>query len=153
MANVSDFSAFLKCNALPVENVKFVASNRFRQPVLDKAGNPTGEFTPMEWEIKAISPKLDDALRKDCTKTIIGKRGRRTTEFDTDAYSLKLCAMCTVYPPLNAVGLQDDYGVKCAEDLLQAMLNAGEMMDYKAKVMEVNGFDLSMDELVDDAKN
>lgn len=153
MANVSDFSAFLKCNVAPIENVKFVLSNRFRQPVLDKDGKPTGEFTPIEWEIKAISPKVDDALRKDCTKTIVGKRGRRTTEFDTDEYALKLCAMCTVYPPLNAVGLQDDYGVKCAEDLLQAMLNAGEMMDYKAKVMEVNGFDLTMDELVDDAKN
>lgn len=161
---VSDFSAFLKCNVLPVENVKFVLSNRFRQPVLDengkpvvtgkdKDGNPIYETKPVEWEIKAISPRVDDALRRDCTKTVVGKRGRRTTDFDADEYALKLCAMCTVYPPLNAVDLQDNYGVKCAEDLLQAMLNAGEMMDYKAKVMEVNGFDLSMDELVEDAKN
>lgn len=37
--------------------------------------------------------------------------------------------------------------------LLKAMLTPGEYSDYLAKVQEVNGFDIAMDELVEDAKN
>ena len=33
------------------------------------------------------------------------------------------------------------------------MLLPGEYAEYKAKVMEVNGYDMSMEELVDEAKN
>ena len=33
------------------------------------------------------------------------------------------------------------------------MLKAGEYTEYKAKVMEINGYDMSMDELVEEAKN
>ena len=33
------------------------------------------------------------------------------------------------------------------------LLTPGELTMYKAKVMEVNGYDISMDDLVDEAKN
>jgi hypothetical protein len=64
-----------------------------------------------------------------------------------------MCVACTVYPDLNNVELQESYGVMGAEALLKKMLLPGEYTDYKAKVMEVNGYDMSMEELVDDAKN
>ena len=64
-----------------------------------------------------------------------------------------MCVACTVYPNLNDVELQDSYGVKGADALLKKMLKPGEFTEYKAKVMEVNGYDLSMEELVDEAKN
>jgi hypothetical protein len=54
---------------------------------------------------------------------------------------------------LNDTELQDSYGVKGADALLKKMLKAGEYTEYKAKVMEVNGYDMSMEELVDEAKN
>jgi hypothetical protein len=110
---------------------------------------------PVEWELKAVSTDLDEAIRKDCTKKvpIVGKRGQFTLETDTDKYVGKLCVACTVYPNLNDVELQNSYGVSSADALLKKMLKPGEYVDYKTKVMEVNGFDMSMEELVDEAKN
>ena len=141
---MSDFSVFMAGNAIKDETVKYVASKRFVQ---DKK--------PVEWEIKAVSSTLDEAIRKECTKRIPiqGKRGQYNQETDTDKYIGKLCVACTVYPNLNDAALQDSYGVKGADDLLKAMLLPGEYTEYKAKVMEVNGFDMSMEELVDEAKN
>lgn len=143
---MSDFSCFLKGNALAVENVKFVASKRFINPKTKK---------PVEWEIKPIETVTDEQLRKECTKKIpvAGKRGQYNMDLDTDKYLGKMCAACVVYPNLNSAELQDSYGVKDSDTLLKTMLTAGEYMELKAKVAEVNGYDVSMDELVEDAKN
>lgn len=140
---MSEFTAFMAGNAVGTENVKFVASKRF----LNKG-------KPIEWEIKAISSELDESIRKDCTKRvpIVGKRGQYNQETDTDKYIAKMCVACTVYPNLNDAELQDSYGVKGADELLKKMLLPGEYTEYKAKVMEVNGYDMSMEELVDEAK-
>jgi hypothetical protein len=140
---MTDFSIFMAGN-VPAENTKYVASKRF-----------SNKDKPVEWEIKAVSSELDEAIRKECTKRvpIAGKRGQYNQETDTDKYIGKLCVACTVYPNLNDAELQDSYGVKTADALLKKMLLPGEYTEYKAKVMEVNGFDLSMDDLVDEAKN
>lgn len=141
---MSDFSIFMAGNVIKDETVKFVASKRF-----------VNKGKPVEWEIKPIDSDLDEAIRKECTKKvpIAGKRGQYTQETDTDKYLGKICAACTVYPNLNDAELQDSYGVKSADALLKKMLKAGEYTEYKAKVMEINGYDMSMEELVDDAKN
>ena len=141
---MSDFSIFMAGNAAKVDTVKYVASKRFGT-----------KNKPVEWELKAIDSDLDEAIRKECTKKVpvAGKRGQYTQETDTDKYIGRLCAACTVYPNLNDAELQDSYGVKSADALLKKMLLAGEYTEYKAKVMEVNGYDMSMEELVDDAKN
>ena len=141
---MSTFSAFMAGNAVKNETVKHVASKRFVE-----------KGKPIAWEIKAIDSDLDEALRKDCTKRvpIVGKRGQYNQETDTDKYIGKMCVACTVYPNLNDVELQDSYGVKSADALLKKMLLPGEYTEYKAKVMEVNGYDMSMEELVDEAKN
>ena len=141
---MSDFSMFMAGNAAKEETVKFVASNRF-----------VNKGKPVEWEIKAIDSELDEAIRKECTKRVpvVGKRGQYNQETDTDKYIGKMCAACTVYPNLNDAELQDSYGVKTPDALLKKMLKAGEYTEYKAKVMEVNGYDMSMEELVDEAKN
>ena len=141
---MSNFAMFMAENVSKVESVKYVASKRFMN-----------NKKPVEWEIRAIDSDLDDALRKECTKKvpIVGKRGQYTQETDSNKYIARLCAECTVYPNLNDAELQDSYGVKSAEALLKKMLLPGEYTEYKAKVMEVNGYDMSMEELVDEAKN
>lgn len=141
---MSNFAAFMAGNANNVENVKFVASKRFVE-----------NKKPVEWELKAIGSDLDEAIRKECTKKvpINGKRGQYTQETDTDKYIAKMCVNCIVYPNLNDAELQDSYGVMGAEELLKKMLLPGEYTELKAKVMEVNGYDMSMEELVDEAKN
>ena len=141
---MSDFAVFMAGNAAKDETVKYVVSKRFAV-----------KGKPVAWELKAIDSALDEALRKECTKRtpIPGKRGQYNQETDTDKYIAKMCVACTVYPNLNDAELQDSYGVKSADALLKKMLLPGEYTEYKAKVMEVNGYDMSMEELVDDAKN
>ena len=140
---MSDFSVFMNGNA-GLDSVKYVASKRF-----------VNKGKPVEWELKAISSELDEAIRKECTKRvpIAGKRGQYNQETDTDKYLAKMCVACTVYPNLNDAELQDSYGVKDGVALLKKLLLPGEYTEYKAKVMEVNGYDMSMEELVDEAKN
>lgn len=142
---MSDFSMFMAGNAVKDEVVEYVASKRFK--------DAKGKAVP--WKIKAIDSDLDEAIKKECTKRvpIAGKRGQYNQETDTDKYIGKLCVACTVFPNLNDAELQDSYGVKNADSLLKKMLKPGEYTEYKAKVMEVNGYDMSMEELVDEAKN
>lgn len=142
---MSNFSMFLAENAKPVETVKLVVSNRF----VDEEGKP------IEWEIRPVSSEKDEAIRRDCTKKVpvAGKRGQFTQEIDTDKYIAKLCVACVTFPNLNEAELQDSYGVNDGEHLMKAMLLSGEYTDLKTKVMEINGYDMSMEELVDEAKN
>ena len=141
---MSDFSIFMAGNVANNEIVKYVATKRIKH-----------KGKPVEWELKPISSSLDESIRKECTKKvpIAGKRGQYSQETDTDKYIGKLCVACTVYPNLNDAELQDSYGVKSGDELLKKMLLPGEYTEYKAKVMEVNGYDMSMEELVDEAKN
>ena len=141
---MSEFSIFMAGNAVKDEVVEYVASKRFQV-----------KGKPVAWKIKAIDSDLDESLRKECTKRvpIPGKRGQYNQETDTDKYVGKMCVACTVYPNLNDAELQDSYGVKSADALLKKMLLPGEYIEYKAKVMEVNGYDMSMEDLVDEAKN
>lgn len=142
---MSNLSAFLNQNVVPVESVKCVASKRF-----------VGEDgKPIEWEIKAITSAEDEALRRDCTRRVRvpGNRNIYQSETDYSTYLGKLAARCTVYPNLNDAGLQDSYKVMGADALLKAMLLPGEYADYLAKVQEVNGFEATMEDMVDEAKN
>lgn len=138
-------SCFLAENALPIENIKYAASARF----LDAEGNPT------LWEIKAITGMEDEALRKACTKRVPvpGKKNQYQKETDYDTYLGKLAVACTVFPDLNDKELQDSYRVMGAEALLKTMLTPGEYADYVGKVQEVCGFDTTLEEEIETAKN
>lgn len=142
---MGDLSCFLAQNAVKAENEKFAASRRF----LDKNNKP------VEWEIQAITSTEDEALRKECTKRVpvVGKKGQHTQETDYNKYLGKLAARCTVFPNLNAQELQDSYHVMGADALLKAMLTAGEYAGYLEKVQQVNGFDATLEELEEEAKN
>ena len=148
---MADFSAFLAQNKIKKDNVKFVASEGFT----DNCKSVKDGGKPLEWEIRALTSKEDDALRKMCTKQIkvMGKSNVYRTEMDAPTYIGKLAAACTVFPDLNNKELQDSYGVMGADELLKAMLSPGEYAEYCNKVSEVNDFDISNDELVAEAKN
>ena len=142
---MSSLSAFLRPNAIQDENIKYPASKRFLGE--DKE--------PMKWEICCITSEEDEAIRKACTRKvqIPGKRNQFTQETDYNKYLGKLSARCTVFPNLDNAELQDSYGVNGSDALLKTMLKPGEYADYLAKIQEVNGFEVPMDELVDEAKN
>ncbi|MCM1136756.1 MAG: phage portal protein, partial [Clostridium sp.] len=137
-------SAFLAENALPMENVRFIVSDRF-----------VANGEPLEWEIKVITSAEDEALRKASWQRnpVPGRRGQYQREIDNDKYLGKLAAACTVFPNLNDKQLQESYHVMSAEQLLKTMLTPGEYIDYVLKVQEVNGFDVALQDEVDEAKN
>ena len=138
-------SGFLAENAVPVENIKYVASKRF----LDADKNP------IPWEIKTITGTEDEALRKACAKRVPvpGKKNQYQKETDYDMYLGKLAVSCVVFPDLNSKELQDSYKVMGAEALLKTMLTPGEYADLISKVQSVCGFDTTIQEDVEEAKN
>jgi len=138
-------SAFMAENAAKIENVKYVVSPRFKGE----------DMKPIPWEIRPITGNDDEAIRKSCMKRvpIPGKRGQYQQETDYNMYLGKLAVACVVYPNLNDQELQDSYKVMGADALLKTMLTPGEYADLLAKVQEVCGFDTTLQEDVDAAKN
>ena len=139
---MSGLSAFLAQNALKVENEKHIISDRF----VDEKGNPS------PWEIRALTAEEDEALRKSCTKKIRNK-GIITQETNYEEYMAKLIVECVVFPNLKDKELQESYGVLGADKLVKKMLTSGEYAELLEKVQEINGFDVGMDELVEEVKN
>lgn len=138
---MSNLSAFLKQNKKERANEKFVASKDFK----DENGKP------IEWEIRPLKSKEMDSIRAMCTK--IGGKGK-SVEFDQAKFNRFYSARATVFPDLNNKELQDSYGVMCAEDLIQELLdNDGEYSAYTQKVLEVAGYNKSEEELKEEVKN
>ncbi len=137
--------AFLAENVKKETKILFVASNRF----LDEQGNP------VSWEIGCITSEQDDELRQKATKMVPvhGRRGQYTRETDYNEYLAELAVKCTLYPDLNNTELQNSYRVMGAVQLLKTMLKPGEYQRYLMKIQEVNGFDESMTDLEEEAKN
>ncbi|MDP4152594.1 MAG: phage portal protein [Bacillota bacterium] len=142
---MSELSAFLAQNAVKVDHIKYVASKRF----LGSDGQP------IPWEIACITSTEDEALRKACTKRVQvpGKRNQFTQETDFNLYLGRLAAKCTVFPNLDDAELQNSYSAMGADALLKTMLTPGEYADYLSKIQEVNGFDVTLEDAVEEAKN
>lgn len=142
---MSDFSAFFAENKIQQDNIKFVASTKF----VGKDGKP------IEWELRPLTAGEDEDIRRSSTRKV--KTGTRsnayTSELDTNTYLAKMTAASVVYPNLNDAALQNSYKVMGAENLLRAMLSAGEYVTLSGKVAELNGFDTDVNELVEEAKN
>ena len=118
-----NLTAFLAQNAKKIDNVTFIASDRFVDP-------DTGEAMP--WEICCITAAENAGLRKACMRTVPvpGRKGQFTQDFDANAYLAKVAVRCTVFPNLNDAELQQSYGVMGAEQLITTMLTPAEFEDY-----------------------
>lgn len=114
------------------ESLRFAVSQRFT----DDNGSPQA------WVIEAITAEQDELIRKSCKQPL-----------NPEEYKAKLCTACVKYPDLQNSELQDSYGVMGEENLLKAMLLAGEYMNLVAKVQEVCGFTKRREELECEAKN
>lgn len=142
---MSDLTMFFAENVEKDENIKYAVSKRFK----DKVGKP------VEWELCCVSSKEDEEIRKSCTKKVpvVGQKGRYTQETDTNQYLGKLVARCVVFPNLSNAELQSSYGVMGADNLLKTMLKSGEYSDLVLKVQEINGFNETLEDEVEEAKN
>ena len=69
-------------------------------------------------------------------------------------YIQKMISASVVMPDLYDAELQDSYGVKTPEDLLLAMVDdPGEYNDLAAFVQKFQGFNVSLEDKVNEAKN
>lgn len=141
---MSNLKAFLAQNVERADEIEVVVSHRMK----DESG-------PVKWRLRPITTDQDEMIRKSCTKKVPvpGKKGMMTNETDHAKYIGKLAAACVVYPNLNDAELQNSYNVMGDDVLLKTMLLPGEYADLIKKVEEVNGYELTQDDLVEEAKN
>lgn len=143
---MTSLSNFLKQNKSARKNIKYVASKEF----CDEDG------LAIEWELRSLTTKDDERIREECTTWIPSKKNPNVTfpKMNTKEYISKMLVNSVVYPDLHNAELQDSYGVKTTEDLLYELIdNPGEYADFGAFVQNLNGFNISFDEKVQEGKN
>lgn len=127
--------------ANPVDNLteEVVISPRF----VDEKGNP------LKFTIKAMTPIEFEDIRK---KAMQIKKGKKV-EFDNQLFNLSIAINNTVNPDFkNAESIQK-LGVKTPEEYIQRVLLAGELTTLVEKINKLSGFDVDINELVDEVKN
>ena len=137
------FDAFLKTNKIEKQNEFIPVSQSFQ----DKDGNA------MLWEVRQLTNEEMKHIKKTCVKQTRDKKGNVSMETDTDKMLGLMAATSTVYPDLKNAELQNSYSVMGEVALLEAMLSAGELLAYEQEINRINGFDVSFDDKVEEAKN
>ena len=143
---MSKFAKFMKANKAVKENGFYPAT----KSLCDEKGNP------LEWEFKHISSKENEEIRENCTIDIpvTGKPNMYRPKLKSSLYILRMIAASVVVPDLFDSELQDSYGVKTPEYLLMAMVDdPGEYNDLAAFVQKFQGFNVSFEDKVNEAKN
>lgn len=144
--STSKFTLFMRANKKERANEKHAVT----KSLCDESGKP------LEWEFKPLNSKLSDQLRDECTKEIPvpGKTNMYRPKLDSAKYIQKMICASVVYPDLRDAELQDSYGVKTPEDLLYSLVDdPGEYGELAVYVQKMNGFDISLDDKVEEAKN
>ena len=111
---------------------------------------------PVEFTIKAISTRENEEIRNSCTYEVPvkGKPGVFRNKVNTNEYIAKMISACVVEPSLFDIDLQNSYGVSKPEELIKEMIdNPAEYDDFAVFVQSYNGFDISLSEKVEQAKN
>ena len=137
------FDAFLKTNKIEKPNEFIPVSEAFK----DENGDT------ILWEVRQLTNEEMKAIKKQCVKQVKDKRGGVSVKTDSDKMVGLIAATSTVYPDLKNADLQNSYGVYGEVALLEAMLSAGELLAYEQEVNRINGFDVSFDDKVEEAKN
>lgn len=131
---------FLKENKVKRENVFYKATESLK--------DENGEA--LLWEIRHITTDEDERIRDECVSEVKG-RGMR---LDASKYLKKMAAASVVFPPLANASLQDSYGAMTPEELLTKMIDdPGEYQRFIRFIQETQGFDVSVREKAEEAKN
>jgi hypothetical protein len=142
---MSDTSRFLKKNKIVKQNIVFPAT----KSLCGEDGKP------LDWEIKPITTKENERIQEQSMMEIPipGKPNQYRQKINTSKYMTKLIAASVVYPDLYDAELQDSYGVKTPEELVQEMVDdSGEWNAFIQFINQFNGF-VPLQEEVDEAKN
>jgi hypothetical protein len=143
---MSNLNQFFKNNKKQKENVQFAATSS----LVDENGNP------LKWTIKPLTTKESEDIRDACTieVPVKGKPNMFRPKLNVNQYLSKMMVASIVEPNLYNAELQDSYGVKTPEDLLKEMIDdPGEYNAFVAFVQNLNGFNKSLEDMVEEAKN
>ena len=143
---MSKFSRFLKENKIKKENTTFAAT----KSLIDEKGNP------LLWTIRPLTTKENDDIRDDCMieVPVKGKPNTYRPKLNTSKYIAKMACACIVEPNLYDKELQDSYGVMTPEDLLREMIDdPGEYQDFITFIQNFTGFNTTLEDKVEEAKN
>lgn len=143
---MSKFAKFMKSNKAVKENGFYPVT----KSLCDEKGNP------LDWEFKHITSKENEEIREGCTidVPVTGKPNMYRPKLKSSLYIQRMIAASVVMPDLFDSELQDSYGVKTPEDLLMAIVDdPGEYNELAAFVQKFQGFDVSLKDKVDEAKN
>lgn len=143
---MSKFSKFMKAYKVEKKNEMYAAT----KSLCDENGKP------LEWEFRHITSKENESLRDDCTidVPVTGKPNMFRPKIQSGKYIQKMITASVVMPDLYDAELQDSYGVSTPEDLLLAMVDdPGEYNELAAFVQGFQGFNVSFNDKVDEAKN
>lgn len=143
---MSNFSQFMKGNKIKKENTTFPAT----KSLLDENGKP------LEWTIKPLNTKENDNIRDNCMieVPVTGKPNMYRPKLDTSKYVAKMICACVVEPNLYDKELQDSYGVMTPEELIKEMIDdPGEYQDFATFIQNFNGFNTTINDKIEEAKN
>lgn len=143
---MSNLNRFLKANKITKGNTTYAATTS----LTDEKGKP------LLWTIKPLTTRENDKLRDECTiqAKVAGKPNLTQPKLDTSKFIAKMIATSVVEPNLYDKELQDSYGVMTPEDLIKEMIdNPGEYNNFAEFIQEYNGFNETLDEKVEEAKN
>ena len=143
---MSKFARFMKQNKIKKENTTFAPT----KSLLDENGEP------IKFIIKPLTTKENEDIREACTVDIpvTGKPNIFRPKLNTSKYLAKMLCSCIIEPNLFDKELQDSYRVMTPEDLIREMIDdPGEYQDFVVFVQDFNGFNVTLENKVDDAKN
>ena len=143
---MSKFSRFMKQNKIKKENTTFAPT----KSLLDENGEP------IKFIIKPLTTKENEDIREACTVDIpvTGKPNMFRPKLNTSKYLAKMLCSCIIEPDLFDKELQDSYGVMTPEDLIREMIDdPGEYQDFVVFVQNFNGFNVTLEDKVSEAKN
>lgn len=139
-----DLSFFMPGNAESTEEIKAPISQRFK----DKKG----KIIPFVF--KPITTDRVDELEKLHTKPVIKGNKKVGERVDQARFMAHISVESTVYPDFKAVELRKAYKLEDPIEIAKKVLNvAGEYSNWISKASQVNGFDDSVEDLEEIAKN
>ncbi len=128
-------------NANPIDNLTddVVVSARFKG----------ADGKPLKFKIKGMTNPEFESLRRRSTQI---KKGRKV-EFDAQAFSTAVIINHTIEPSFKDADSISKLGCKTPEEYLNRVLLAGEIAELANQIQKLSGFDVDMNDLVEEAKN
>ncbi len=132
---MSKLTAFLKGNYQELENDS-IKLERFEDKVILR---PLGDES--------------EKIQESCFQNKAGKKGKQERVFNVVKYNREICVASIVHPDLTSAELQEDLGVRGADNAYLKLFSLGERNQILEKVTEINGIGQDINEEIEEAKN